>query len=178
MADFPQQPGHGEPWRQSDPQTPPSSPGFPQHSPGEIVPAQSGGWESAAAVPAQPDPSSQVLTYIGDIALTQTEVIVPSGRFPIKGATWDVADMTRVEERVSTVGVILAIASVALFIWLCLIGLLGLLFLLMKEKKTTGTIQVTVHNGSAYYAAVIPARGPQTVHEVMRQVNYARSLSS
>ncbi|PJN18021.1 hypothetical protein CG724_15770 [Streptomyces sp. CB02120-2] len=55
--------------------------------------------------------------------------------------------------------------------------LLGLLFLLMKEKRTTGYIQVTVHSGGRHHSTMIPATDPNSYAWVMHQVNYARSLS-
>jgi hypothetical protein len=56
--------------------------------------------------------------------------------------------------------------------------LLGLFFLLMKEKTTTGYVQVTVTSGGRFHSTMIPATGPETVHWVMGQINYARTLSA
>ena len=68
-----------------------------------------------------------------------------------------------------------AIVLAVIFFFACL---LGLLFLLVKERKTTGYIQVTVNSGGRYHATMIPARGPNDVFAVTQQVNYARSLSA
>lgn len=78
--------------------------------------------------------------------------------------------MSRTEEKIPTVGVVLAIVF-ALF---CLIGLL---FLLMKEKRTTGFVQITVTSGGRHHSTMIPAMGPETFPMVMAQVNTARSMS-
>ncbi|CAM5379425.1 hypothetical protein SANTM175S_07188 [Streptomyces antimycoticus] len=77
-------------------------------------------------------------------------------------------DMSRT--KIPTVAIVLAIV----FALLCLIGLL---FLLMKEKQTTGFIQVTVTSGGRHHTTMIRATGPDTIHRVMGQLNYARSLS-
>lgn len=179
MTQYPQPPtGPDDPYgRPADQaygaQQPYPGEGFPQ-SHGEIVPAGTGGWDSLPQQ-ASADP---VLTSIGDISVTQSEVITPAGRFPIQGAMWTVTDMSHVEEKLSSTGLALTIGSVVLFIWFCGLGLLGLFFLMMKEKVTTGNIQVSVSNGRAQYATVIPARRPETIHQVTQQVNYVRSLSA
>lgn len=89
---------------------------------------------------------------------------------PLKGAVWTATDLSRTEEKIPTVAIVLAI----IFALLCLIGLL---FLLMKEKKTTGFIQVSVTSGGRHHSTMIPATGPQTFQMVMAQITTARSMS-
>ncbi|MFD5099624.1 hypothetical protein [Streptomyces albidochromogenes] len=108
---------------------------------------------------------------IGDITVTHDSVVTPSGTMPLKGAVWTVTDMSRTEERMPTVAVVLAVV----FAVFCL---LGLLFLLMKEKVTTGWVQVTVTSGGLHHSTVVPALGPHTFPLVMGQVNYARALGA
>ncbi|MFJ8657974.1 hypothetical protein [Streptomyces sp. NPDC093795] len=110
------------------------------------------------------------LLSLGDITVVGDQIITPAGPMPLKGAVWNAMDMSRTEEKMPTVAIVLAIV----FFIFCL---LGLLFLLMKEKQTTGFIQVTVTSGGKHHATMIPARGPDTIHWVMGQLNYARSLS-
>ncbi|MFI8827502.1 hypothetical protein [Streptomyces sp. NPDC053431] len=110
------------------------------------------------------------LLALGDITVVGDQIITPAGAMPLKGAVWNAMDMSRTEEKMPTVAVVLAIV----FFLFCL---LGLLFLLMKEKQTTGFIQVTVTSGGRHHATMIPATGPDTIHWVMGQLNYARSLS-
>ncbi|MEU9999416.1 hypothetical protein [Streptomyces sp. NPDC050848] len=110
------------------------------------------------------------LLSLGDITVLGDQIITPAGPMPLKGAVWNVMDMSRTEEKMPTVAIVLAV----IFFIFCL---LGLLFLLMKEKQTTGFIQVTVTSGGRHHATMIPARGPETIHWVMGQLNYARSLS-
>lgn len=119
-----------------------------------------------AAVPDQPQ------VTIGDIGVSQSAVYLPSGRFPLRGSTWTVSDMSHTEEKISTAGIVLAIVG---FFLICF---LALLFLLMKEKQTTGFVQVTVQGNGFSHTALIPAAGPHTVAYVTQQVNWARSLAS
>lgn len=91
-----------------------------------------------------------VLLSIGDISVTQTHVYVPQGRFPLHGTTWTVQDSTQVSEGIPPVAIILTIV----FVWFCLIGLL---FLLMKEKRFTGFVSITVTGMGLYHSVQFPA---------------------
>lgn len=98
-----------------------------------------------------PPPGNEpVLLSIGDISVTQTHVIVPQGRFPLHGTAWTVQDSTQVTESIPAVAIVLTI----LFVWFCLIGLL---FLLMKEKRYTGFVSITVTGPGLYHAVQFPA---------------------
>jgi hypothetical protein len=107
---------------------------------------------------------------LGDITVMNDSIVTPSGTLPLKGAVWTATDMSRTEEKIPTVAIVLAIV----FALLCLVGLL---FLLMKEKKTTGFIQVSVTSGGRHHSTMIQATGPETFQMVMAQVNTARSMS-
>ncbi|MET9432800.1 hypothetical protein [Streptomyces sp. NPDC006551] len=146
-------PGYGYPQAGSGPAYQPTLPGVP--------------------VPPQYPPMAQggaPLLSLGDITVVGDQIITPAGAMPLKGAVWNAMDMSRTEEKVPTAAIVLAI----IFFIFCL---LGLLFLLMKEKQTTGFIQVTVTSGGRHHSTMIPATGPDTIHWVMGQLNYARSLS-
>ncbi|MDA0564268.1 hypothetical protein LG943_08005 [Streptomonospora sp. S1-112] len=177
-------PGSGDPYQQYPQGDPYAQPGMPSggypagdYSSGAMVPynQQTGGYQA----PYAPVPESEaILTTIGDISITQTTVITPAGRFPIKGSTWNASDMTHTTTGVSTTGIVLTVISLVIFIWACGLGLLGLLFLLMKEEKTQGSVQVTVQGNGVFHSTMVPARSPQTVMQVMQSVNYARSLAA
>ncbi|MGW2562937.1 hypothetical protein ACWCXB_27540 [Streptomyces sp. NPDC001514] len=130
--------------------------GYPQ---GPLVPMDAPG--TAPGVP---------LLVLGDITVMPDAIVTPNGALPLKGAVWNATDMSRTEEHIPAHAVVLAIV----FFLFCL---LGLLFLLMKEKRTTGFVQITVSSGGRHHATMIPANGPDTIHWVMGQINYARSLS-
>ncbi|GAC66225.1 hypothetical protein GS4_01_00260 [Gordonia soli NBRC 108243] len=111
------------------------------------------------------------LVVIGDITCTQTHVITPSGTFPIVGSQWAVTDMSVTTERMSQVGLVLALVG---FFLVCF---LSLLFLLMKDRQTTGYVQVTVWGGGITHVANIPAFSPVTMPDISNRVAYARSLA-
>lgn len=111
-----------------------------------------------------------VLLSIGDISVTPTHVIVPHGRFPLHGTTWTVQDSTQVTEGIPVVAVVLTI----IFVWFCLIGLL---FLLMKEKKYTGFVSITVTGMGLYHSVQFPA-AQQTGAWAADVVGRARAIAA
>ncbi|MBB4933329.1 hypothetical protein F4561_004149 [Lipingzhangella halophila] len=156
-----------DPFGQQAPPGGPSNAGVAPQDPGA---AQTGGWQAPPDY--RPVPAGgQPLTMIGDIAVYQHEVVTPAGRFPIKGTTWTATDMSQVHETLPTYAVVLTIV----FVWFCL---LGLLFLLMKERSVQGYVQVTVHGSGMFHSTMVPAHSAATFPQVMQQVNYARSLAA
>jgi hypothetical protein len=111
-----------------------------------------------------------VLLTMGDIAVTRTHVILPHGRFPLRGSTWTVQDSTQVTESIPAYAIVLAIV----FAIFCL---LGLLFLLIKEKRYTGFVTISVMGEGFYHSAQFPA-GPETGAWANYQVNQARGLAA
>ena len=75
---------------------------------------------------------------------------------------WNATDMSRTEEKIPTHAIILAV----IFFLFCL---LGLLFLLMKERRTTGFIQVMVTSGGKHHSTMVQATGPILQGKVMGQ---------
>lgn len=115
------------------------------------------------------DPSRTLVT-IGDIACTATEVITPSGTVPVGSATWTLTDMSRTDQRIPPWAIVLAI----LFALCCL---LGLLFLLAREERTSGWAQVTVQGPGLLHVAQIPVTSRAALPDLHARVNYARTLS-
>ncbi|WP_153461500.1 hypothetical protein [Streptomyces kaniharaensis] len=120
--------------------------------------------EAVGSAPGQP------LVTIGDIAVTSTGIITPAGPIPLRGAVWTATDLSRTEERIAPAGIVLAI----IFFFFCLIGLL---FLLMKERRTVGHVQITVSGAGRYHTTSVPVSSPNQVMDLMNRVNYARGLS-
>jgi len=56
--------------------------------------------------------------------------------------------------------------------------LLGLLFLLIKEERTTGWLQVTVQGPAFVHTTQVPAYNQGVVADVFARVNYARTLTA
>uniref|UniRef100_A0AAU3GRR6 Uncharacterized protein n=1 Tax=Streptomyces sp. NBC_01401 TaxID=2903854 RepID=A0AAU3GRR6_9ACTN len=170
---MPDGPGYGYPAAGAPPAY-----GYPQQLPDSAAqPGPAYGYPGGAGAPTQPGfdvPTQQggmPVLSLGDITVMNDGIVTPSGTLPLKGAAWTATDMSRTEEKIPTVGIVLAIVF-ALF---CLIGLL---FLLMKERRTTGFVQITVTSGGRHHQTMIPATGPETFPWVMSQVNTARTLSA
>lgn len=165
--------GPGTPPPAQPPTTPPPGYGYPSPGPAYGYPQQPAppphGFPQQSAGPTPM--SGAPLLSIGDITVVGDQIITPAGNLPLRGAVWNATDLSHTEEKIPTHAIVLAIV----FFVFCL---LGLLFLLMKEKKTTGYIQVTVTSAGRHHSTMIPAFGPQYFAQVMGQINYARSLSS
>ncbi|WP_059039238.1 hypothetical protein [Gordonia desulfuricans] len=143
--------------------------GTPGYGPG---PTPGMGTPGMGAPGMGPGAAGAALVVIGDITCTQTHVITPSGTFPIAGTQWSVLDMSRTSEEISQTGIILALVG---FVLICA---LSLLFLLMKETKTTGYIQVTVHGHGITHVTNIPALNAGAMFDISNRVQYARSLAA
>ena len=116
-------------------------------------------------------PAEPVLVTIGDISVTQTRVFTPSGSRPLNEVTWSVADMSVTSQAIPTWAIVAAIVG-ALF---CLIGLL---FLLVKETVTKGTIQVTVHGPGFVHTTQIPVNSQEQVADINNRVAYVRTVTA
>ncbi|ROT26339.1 hypothetical protein EF879_25350 [Micromonospora sp. HM5-17] len=113
-----------------------------------------------------------MVAQIGEITVTSTTVRTPSGEMPLAGSQWHVADFWQSEQKTPTWAIVLAIVG------FCVLTVLSLLFLLVKETVYRGVVQVTVTNGSRQYVARIPVTSQQQVHTIHQQVNYVRSLAA
>jgi len=158
----------------------PALPGYPMYGPDQQpgYPAQQPGYSPPPAYPAPGYPVAYgphhggqppVLSF-GDMVVTRDEVIVPHGRFPLRGTMWTVQDQSRVIENIPAYAIVLAI----LFFFVCL---LGLLFLLIKERQVTGFVTVSVMGEGWYHAVQIPAHS-STMATIGQQVNVARSMAA
>ncbi|MFG2139034.1 hypothetical protein [Streptomyces sp. NPDC048650] len=153
----PGEPGYGYP---QAPQSPPGY-GYPNAAPQPPVPGLG---------PTQAAHPGGMALSLGDIVVSGDTIMTPAGPMPLKGAMWTATDMSRTEEKIPAHAIVLAIV----FFCFCL---LGLLFLLMKERTTTGFVQVTVNSGGRYHATMVPVQSPEQVMFVLNQVNHARALS-
>ncbi|MEU8052389.1 hypothetical protein [Micromonospora haikouensis] len=115
---------------------------------------------------------SVVAVQIGEIMVTPPEIRTPAGVLPLAGTQWHVADYWQTEQKVATWAIVCAVLG-----FFCL-TIFSLLFLLIKETRHYGTVQVTVSNGPHQYVARIPVTDQGQVMHINNQVNYARSLSA
>ena len=112
------------------------------------------------------------MAQINEIAVTSSTVHTPAGDIPLAGSTWQVSDFWQTEQKTPTWAIVLAIAG------FCVLTVLSLLFLLVKETVYRGTVQVTVTNGPRQYVARIPVGTQAQVQHIHQQVNYVRSLAA
>lgn len=112
-----------------------------------------------------------VLVSIGDISVTATQVFTPSGTRPLSELQWSVTDMSLTSEGIPTWAIVCAV----IFILACF---LGLLFLLVKETSTKGSVQVTVHGPGFVHTTQIPVFSPQQIADIHARVNYVRTLNA
>ncbi|MEU8185123.1 hypothetical protein AB0B85_13630 [Micromonospora sp. NPDC049044] len=160
-----------------------SAPPAPQFSgpPAQHSALPGGAWPAAGPYPpspvsAHPAPLAfggpeVVAVQIGEIAVCPPVIRTPAGVLPLAGASWHVTDYWQSEEKVATWALVCAIVG-----FFCL-TLFSLLFLLIKETRHHGTVQVMVTNGHQQYVARIPVSDQGQVQHINNQVNYARSLS-
>ena len=113
-----------------------------------------------------PDP---ILTSIGDIAFSTHWLVTPVGTKPLRGTQILVTDFSRTERKTPGWAIVVAIV-------LAFFALLGLLFLLVKENVTVGSVQVTVHNDGLAHATQVFVRSSYEVAEIQQRANYARQL--
>jgi hypothetical protein len=111
----------------------------------------------------------QPLVVIGDVTLTEHWLVTPAGTTPLAGTEIFVTDFTRVESKIPTWAIVLAIIGF-------FFALLGLLFLLVREQVATGYVQVTVRNGPVLHTTNVPAAHAGTAPDVFGRVQYARHL--
>lgn len=112
-----------------------------------------------------------LLVSIGDIGVSASWVITPSGTRPVGQVHWMFTDMSRTAERIPA----WAIVCVVIFVWFCF---LGLLFLLAKESRTEGHVQVIVQGPGLVHTVQLPVFSVDQVADYNARVNYARSISS
>ena len=79
-------------------------------------------------------------------------------------------DATTTRKTIPTYAIVLAI----IFALACL---LGLLFLLIKEERVVGYVEVSVTSGNLHYMTQIPASNYATVSQVKMQVSQAQSMA-
>lgn len=114
-------------------------------------------------------PDESVLVTVGDISCTQTSVITPDGRHSLRRTSWIVSNNTKTTERIPPWAIVCAIIFFVFF-------LLGLLFLLVKERRTQGHVQVSVRGEGLFYATQVPVTNPEQITDIEQRVNCIRCL--
>jgi hypothetical protein len=134
-------------------------------------PGQSGGsYQPAPPTGPAPGQTDPIVFWIGDIGVSRYWVMTPNGTAPLAKSEWFVRDHTRIEQVIPTHAIVLAVVF-ALF---CL---LGLLFLLMKEQRTVGWVEVTVRSDRVHHVTQVPVRQQAEVQGVRGLVHQAKSMA-
>ena len=115
-----------------------------------------------------PPQYAPVRVQLGQIACTDTHVITPAGTYPLKGTTWTVSTQTFVTSAIPAWAIICAI----LFFIFCL---LGLLFLLVKERRVNGAVQVGVQGPGLSFSTYIPVNSEFAVFQISNSVDVIRT---
>jgi hypothetical protein len=115
-------------------------------------------------------PEAPVLS-IGEIAIGRQWVMTPNGTAPLAGSTWIGQDMTRTEQKIPTWAIIMAIVGF-------LACLLGLLFLLVKEQRTTGYFEVTFQSGAVRHVTQLPVSNAHQVMQYRQLVAQAQAMAA
>lgn len=119
---------------------------------------------------AQPG-AEPMLVSIGDIAVSQSWVTTPSGVRPVGEVSWSITDLSRTTEKIP----VWAIVCTIIFVWFCL---LGLLFLLAKERRTEGYVQVVVQAPGFVHTTQLPVYSTEQIADYNGRLNYARSITA
>lgn len=105
------------------------------------------------------------------IAVTSTGVHTPAGSIPLHQARFFLADRTWTTR--STPGWAIALAIGGFFV----LTFFSLLFLLAKEERTTGYVDVTVTGAGVSYTSSVPVRDARTLAEIDSRWAYAQQLA-
>ena len=116
-------------------------------------------------------PAEPTLVTIGDVGVGQTLVVTPSGSAPVAQTTFQFADLSVTRENIPTWAIVCAVV----FFVFCF---LGLLFLLVKEHRTEGFVQVVVQGPHLLHTVQLPVWSQEQVWDLNQRVNYARSLAA
>ena len=104
---------------------------------------------------------------IGDIGITRSWVVTPRGTAPLRGSEWYIVNRTAYTTEIPVWAIVLAIVFFPI----------GLLFLLAKDQRVTGWIEVTVRSAPIAHVVSIPA-GNVAASAVYPQVAYVRQLAA
>ena len=121
-----------------------------------------------AAQPPQPVPE-QPLVQIGDIVVSAHWVVTPNGPAPLAGSQWTVRDLSFPVQRTPTWAIVLAVVGFFFFF-------LGLLFLLVKETRLEGYVEVTMRSGNLVHVTQVQRASPAGF-QTFEQVRYAQQLA-
>ena len=113
----------------------------------------------------------QHVVEVGDIGVTPDWVVLPEGVYPLRDSEWTVSDQVHEVTEIPSYAIVLAVIFFFVF-------LLGLLFLLIKERTVVGVVRVNVEGDGFRHATQVPVGSWVAVRNVHRQVAYIRHLAA
>lgn len=134
-------------------------------------------WPQAQVVPHQPGlpqpgryPVAQpYLVQLGDLYVTPTEIITPSGPLSLTEVDVWVVDQTIAIRKTPTWAIVAAVGT-ALF------ALLGLLFLLVRTSVVQGYVIVTVESGGRRHVTHVPVANAAQRADVLQRAAYLQQI--
>ncbi len=123
------------------------------------------------AVPPTPSQPEQFVLTIGDIGVSPSWIVTPNGTAPLRGSQWTVQDWTYTRQAIPTWAIVVAVIG-------AVVCLLGLLFLLVKEPRTDGFVEVTVRSDHVFHGIRLPADTPHAVAHVRHLVYQAQTMAA
>lgn len=105
------------------------------------------------------------------ISVTSSGVHTPHGSIPLEEARFFLSDRTRQSSSTPTYAVVLAITG------FFFITFFSLLFLLIKEQKLTGVVELTVSGAGISYTTSIPVSGRNDIAELAARVQHVQQLT-
>jgi hypothetical protein len=112
-----------------------------------------------------------VVARFGRITVTDTMVRTSTRSFPLRGSVWRTFDYWQTRRVTPEWAIVLAIVG---FFFMPFVSLL---FLLVKEQRMSGVLQVAVWDGIRQHAVDLPVRSSLDLQNWRRQVDYVRSLA-
>jgi hypothetical protein len=112
-----------------------------------------------------------VVARFGRITVTDTVVRTSTRVFALRGSVWRTFDYWQQRRVTPDWAVVLAVLG------FFVVPFVSLLFLLVKEERVSGVLQVAVWDGVRQHAVDLPVRSPVELRNWRRQVDYVRSLA-
>lgn len=111
----------------------------------------------------------QHLLSIGNVHVTERDVMTPAGSWPLTQVNVTTADQTSTTTHTPAWAIVMTV----LFIWFFL---LSLLFLLARETRVMGYVAIHIQSGARSYTEQVPVNSAQQRADVLNRVVYLQSL--
>lgn len=114
------------------------------------------------------EPEAVRLT-LGDVVISDHWLVSPSGTVPVAEVQWSTQHLWQSHRRIPPPAIVAAVLT----FW----TLIGLLFLLAREERTSGSVQVTVSGPRFMHVMSFPVRSPGDAQRIEASVAQARQIA-